>query len=234
MLRNITSRLWRSLKRKGTEVIAGKSPESHTSTNTWSIYSFKTLPFNAYRDCLIEKDLSKLVISGEPPQEILLSSWEEIQEEVSLRLGGDIKKNIRGIFLVETLNSKITRLTSTVLLFIRQPIIELIEVFENEGWKYDRKKIEKEIEEGNIKPYVQYLRNKIGNLQYKFELEKKKYEAKETEEPTHEMYLDLFAEIRKLEGREIPDTILMPEFCNYYKRLMKYAETLKNGSRTNR
>lgn len=207
--------------------------EKPTNTNTWSIYSFKTLTFRDYKTCLIDKDLSVLVISGEVPHETLIEKWEEIQEEVSMSLGGDMLTMIKRVHLIETLNSKITRLSSTLLVFIDRPNIELSEVFEIEGWYYDRNKIKQQVEAGDIKPYVSYIRNKIGNLQFKLEGELGKGKSdKEEIEPTHDMYADLMAEIRKFEGWAVPDTISILEFCNHYKRLLKHLE--RNGNRANR
>ena len=227
-LKRTASRLWRSLRSK-TVVIAGRSTENPTNTNTWSLYTFKTLTFRDYKTCLIDKDLSVLVISGEVPHETLLERWEEIQEEVSITLGGDLHDKLKGVFLVETLNSKINRLSETLWLFINEPIVELVEVFENEGWKYDRKRISQD-----TFAYVQYIRNKIGNLEYKFKIEKNKYDTEEVQEPTNEMYENIMAEISKFEGYPVPDTITMPRFCSHYKRLEKHAQSLKNGNRANR
>lgn len=200
--------------------------ESNTITSTWSLYrSIKELPFGNFKTCLLDKDLTALIISGEVPHETLERTWDEIQEEFSLQIGGDVKTNIRKIMLVETLNSRITRLTTTLLLFIKEPIEELVEVFNKEGWNYPTE---------DLRHYVQCVRNEISTLQLKFENEKKKLEKDPPEEQTHETYADLMAEICKREGRQIPDSITTFEFCRYYNRLLKHFENLKRGNRANR
>lgn len=195
--------------------------------NTSSFYtSIKKLPYNKFRDCSIDLDLTLLVIEGRPSIEELTEAWENIQQEFSSQIGGDIKDKLGKIYKAESLNSKINRLTNTLILFIEEPLDALVEVFKNEGWNYPT---------DDLYNYVQCIRNEIGSLQVKLEEQKSKLDKNTGgEELTYESYAELMAEIRKMEGWAIPDTITTLEFCIYYNRLVKHVESLKYGNRANR
>lgn len=179
------------------------------------------MPFRNFKTCLIDKDLKALIISGDVPHETLAEKWDEIQENFSLRISGnDIKDTIKKINNVESLNSKIHRITLTLTLFIQEPIDILIEVFKNEGWDYDTT---------DLYNYVQCIRNEIASMQIRLEESKKKIDTPQGE-PTHEDYAKIMNAIRDMVKWYVPDTICLLEFCNYYIDLVKYSESLKRGS----
>lgn len=208
------------------------------SLKPYNIYqSINELPFNQFKRLTIDDNIESLIMpsgtydrlsyrdirqSGSElvRDSVLAEARERIKEQFEEALGGeDIKDLIGSAWTLESLNAKINRLRDYLLLFLQYPSAEFVELFKAEGFNYPT---------DDLNAYAQMIRNRIAS--YEMQLEQKKalfdkhYTANEAFVPTHEYYADMMAEIRKLEGWAVPDTISTLDFCVYYNRLRKHYE----------
>lgn len=206
----------------------GSNQEKSTTSKSLNtcFSSIKDLPFRVFQEVMVEGNLSVLIIEGEVTVEELATAWQNIQDEYSEAIGG-VEGMVELVYDVEALNSKIQRIENALIAFLISPTEDLLQVFRAEGMNYPI---------DDLKEFVSTVRNRLGDLEFKLQEAQDKIDRGEVEhpEPTYEMYEDLFAEIRKMEGWAVPDSITTLQFCTYYKRLVKYYERLnrEHGKRT--
>lgn len=75
---------------------------------SWTVYgSAKELPFDKFIKIACEKDLKPLIISGEPPQEVLEEAWLNIYVEYNDTIDPEFKVGLEGTVQTEVLRTKV-------------------------------------------------------------------------------------------------------------------------------
>lgn len=224
-----------------TGVFRGKEAMSLPTLKPYNLFtSINDLPFSQYKRLTIDDNTEALIMpsgtydrlsfrdirqvhSDIQRDSILAEAAERVKEQFEEALGGEeIKDLIGSVWTLESLNAKINRLKDYLLLFLQYPSEAFVELFKAEGFDYST---------ADLNEYAQRVRNRIAS--YEMQLEQKKalyekhYGENEVFTPTYEYYADIMAEIRKIEGWAVPDTISTLDFCTYYNRLRKHYERQK-------
>lgn len=209
------------------------------------ITSIHKLPLGTFIDCFVEHDYSGLVIEGECPDVLLILAWNDIVEQYNDSLKDDGQKEYASAFqgyqraktkhdlaekYIELLNAYYNGVvidgvfTKAIVL----PWIKALNKLVGAKYKFEQSK------QSEFLPYLKAcaMRNASNLVNYQLAeqqllhlasltIDDKKKEIKQD----HGYFIQIMLNLKAMEGREIPYTISVYEFCllvNRYKEWIKY------------
>jgi hypothetical protein len=216
----------------GSTQITPSASSAAASRETSSSYysSISDIPLRNFIECIVNANLSQLVISGFPSKEELQTAWGKIRMEYAeaskdpeyrlyIRLYKDLNLTIATIAQIENM---IAILSSRYVKRFADQLNELLSstfVFDISNLEdYDRK--------------LQICHNKTGALRLRKMMLEKQYNAiaekhEEHKPATKQYYHAILISLSDQAGYQIQDTITVFEFCERINRANERNEMLK-------
>ena len=224
------AKLWRYTKKDLNGSTVPQSLPSPTSTQNHNLYHRITdLPLHKFITCLVDKDLSPLIISGTPTKNQLLEAWQIIYDEFSDAIGGGENKTYLSLLKdITKLDNKL-KFVESIVNILSTPyrdesandIILVLNKICNTKFKFnDPAELQRCIDRSmSIKIQLELKMMQLKEMQGKMEGENKK--------PTREQFLDTLIELSDHVKYEVTDKISVFDFFSRIKRYNKYCEHLE-------
>ena len=188
------------------------------------------ITFDKFLKCIVNNDLSVLVISGKPSENAVFLAWISIlSAHYKLIKSNEQLKYIKLVAKIESYNLKINIVTALVAVLRLKYDAKLCECLK--GWKFKLEYTQESLESDLDRTLLE-----LQNTNFKLEQAKLDYnnlhKNKKTkgEAPTKDSYMKILYAIekhRELKYRLKPAEITLYEFDLWYNELMEYAETMK-------
>jgi len=188
------------------------------------------LPLTIFIDIMVSKDLSLLVIEGEPTQEELTTTWQNIISEYSQAISSK-EVSIKMDSLTELMQLEtIIRIGDTLVRILEMnPKKETFELLYEFGYNLPQK----EYSEDNLKVILPIFLGHFRLDKHKYSIlsEHKEKQAKNQEKKQdfdYEYFNDMISEIGiNLNTHLDIDKIMTGVFCSYMNKLQKYIKNKK-------
>lgn len=194
------------------------------------------LPLSRFEDCLLDNNLSALVISGFPLPETLQKSWLFILQEYSDAIGNSehmLYMNLmREVELLRIDLESLKVLISTLRVIYSKYFCEQLNEMVNANCKFDwndQDTYQKEIDrcERRGKSYkIRYdlKKNEFDNLQ-------KKMSAKEGQKIDKNYFTGVLIMLSRHNNYKITKEITVSEYCEYIKQYNLYCEEISKAAK---
>ncbi len=220
-----------------TPIISDGSEQSLTRVKRHSSWyqSIHDLPLRIFINCLVEDNLSLLIITGTPTPDQLEDAWEKISDEYTTALGDNEFK------LCLILQKEVAQLTTSFkLVHYAVGILQMVYYKElaeelnkllGTAYHFDVK---------NPKAYKRELQlclSKAKQYKMKLDIKSKNLEVIESKQkgksqkPTKAYFQSILISLSDHAKYAIPDTITVYEYCERIRRLNQYVEQTKKKVR---
>lgn len=190
--------------------------------------SISELPLNKYIECVVDGNLSALIICGYPTKEQLESAWLEIAEQYADAMGDAEHrmyiKLYKELVMLNIEYQQILNLIDLLTLVRYQPLEQKLNelLFTNYSFTDNR---EKELEtcfrlSKSVSLRIDLKKQQIDGLRDKGE--------NRTKKPTREYYQSILITLSDHAKYPVFDTIPTFEFCERVKRFTLFVEKQKN------
>jgi hypothetical protein len=197
------------------------------------------LPLNKFIDCLVDKNLYAIVISGEPDKEQLRQAWENILMEYNDAMGDGEDKMYWQMFKdVEVLRITMKEIDIDIQILSLQYDKKYADDLNNlldSDFAFDTSDMEKYHNE------LKRCGNRSKGILIQYELKKGQFEEikKKNEETnfkvSREYFQSILITLSDHAKYEITDKIPVFQFCERVKRFGQYIKSIEsNGRRTHR
>jgi hypothetical protein len=207
--------------------------ETATQSNKW-YQKISDLPLNKYIECVVDGNLSALVISGYPTQEQLEASWFEIVEQYAEAMGDAEHrmyiKLYKELVYLNIEHKQIISLIEVLTIVVYKPFEQKLNelLFTNFSFTANR---EKELD-------TCYRLSKSTLLKIdmkKAQLDGLKEKGEDTDKtPTREYFQSILITLSDYSKYPVEETITTYQFCERVKRFTQFVEKQKaekNGRR---
>ena len=206
--------------------------------------SIDELPLNRFIDCLVDNNLTALIISGQPQDfsnEILSTAWGNIQSQYIERIGtGEYKMYVKLFKEIQLLKITLIQINCLAarqtdnndpgilrLCYDEHLVGELNKLLKTTctlNWK-DPKSYHAELDKciNRSKAFKIQLDLKLLT----FDAIEKKNQGKQTPKATREYFVSILVTLSDHAKYMIPDTIKMSEYCERLKRFNQACEKVK-------
>lgn len=193
--------------------------------------SINDLPLNKFIDCIVDGNLSALIISGFPGEEELTEAWDAILSEYSELVGTQEYRMyvelFREVSLLKITLDQVT-IATNILKTVYHPF------FETEVNKLLRVKInfnvpdeQREIECKKCLNRSKALKIKLDLKNLQFEAIQKKNNAKVGEKIDRKYFTSILITLSDHAKYRIEETIKMSEYCERIRRFADHLEHIK-------
>lgn len=195
------------------------------------------LPLRLFIICLVDNDLSVLIISGTPDDDKLKEAWANIYDEFVNSMGdSENKMYLQLLKEITRLDNKL-KIVELIVKVLSTPyrdesandLIDLLNKICNTKFKF------------NDPSELQRCINRSRSFKIQLDLKlsqfkemQKKMEAGGSHKPTKEYFLSLLITLSDHVKYEVTDKITVFDFCERMKRFKKYCEQLNTGIRGRR
>jgi hypothetical protein len=228
-MRWLTKFPWRFTRKQANGSTATRSMPIETDTPLCKWYQNITdLPLSKYIECVVDNNLSALIISGYPTKEQLQSAWLEIAEQYAEAMGDAERKMYLKLY------------KELILLNIEyQQVINLIEVLTIVQYEPFEKKLNELLftnfaftdkREKEIETCYRFSKQILVKIEYKNgQLEGMKQHKDETEgRPNREYFQSILITLSDHAKYPVMETISTFEFCERVKRFTQFVEKQKS------
>lgn len=199
------------------------------------------LPFTVFLRCLLDSDLSALVVEGYPTAEEVNECWLHIVSEYTQAIQDTrFTDTVRKAARIELINSRITVVEGVIKILEQRPpqdiVDQLLPILKQERIR------DMEFDLKNPVRYEYCLQNALAQLGSDKDAalnETRQIEAMrlaDDKKPTRQRYVDTFAEISKYMGFRVSindNGLMTDEFCSYYRNLMEHYRQQEAQIRAN-
>lgn len=206
------------------------------TTQLPNIYrSINNLPLHKFIDCIVNHNLSTLIISGFPSEFELTESWSSIVQQYTDAMGNQehrLYTNLTKEIAVNTIvYNLINRSVSILRKQYHQQLCKELNKLLSTSFKFDfqdQERYNKELDRcinrsKSLKINIDLLQIKVAELE-------KKFNGK-SQTPTIEYYQTTLITLSDYAKYQISDSITVFEFCERIKRLNNYYDQMKQQNK---
>jgi hypothetical protein len=202
-----------------------KQEDSQTS---WSIYRFTELSVRGYIQCYCYGNLSALIKSGMPPQEEIYAAWQDVEERWAEAMGDAEYVMYLRLF------KEIAHLSTDYKLIGHA--IELLYIKYHAGIAAELNKLLRTNFDFSADNRIELLKrctNRSKSIKINLDLKMMQYEETQKrmnatgEKPGEEYFLNILISLSDHAGYALQDSVSCYEFCDRFKRLMKFINKQK-------
>lgn len=230
-------RQWPFIGRQTTTTSSKPEKLSPSAIPSLSLYrTISELPLRVFITCIVDKNLSALIISGNPTVNELEEAWEDIRQQYADAIGDHEHRLCTSLYkelAIMNCNFRMIILLVDLLghAFMKELADELNDIL-NTSFAFDPS------DPIQYKKELQRCLNRSKSILLDIELKEKQYKSiagkqpgEATTKPTKEYFISILITLSDHAKHDIPDTISVFEFCERLKRFNHYVEHLESLKR---
>jgi len=194
--------------------------------------SVHKLPLSRFIDCLIDGDLSSLIIEGKPSEEELAQAWETILDEYQELLGSGDAEFKQFLSTCKELTGLQSKYNKIALLLNVLENVGLVEEFATQVRRLINKNLKFDIKQGEqYKRDIKYCQGVLRSLHLQISIKEKAVEAIQKSNPkkgramTRLDFQTILVNLSDFSGYLLTDQITVADYCTRINRYNQYIQS---------